>query len=136
MDPAVSNANTLLVQGLYTAFGRGDIGSVLALLSEDVEWSEPENPFNPAAGTRRGHEGFLEWARIGKEAEDILALEPRRFLAHGDMVAVIGHTTCRARPTGRTYDSDFVHLVTIVDGKVTRFQEFFDTFAAAEAFRP
>jgi uncharacterized protein len=48
---------------------------------------------------------------------------------------VIGHTTCRAIPTGRTYETDFVHLVRLRDGKVVRFQEFFDTWAAAEAFR-
>lgn len=30
----------------------------------------------------------------------------------------------------------FVHLVTIEGGKITRFQEFFDTYAAGEAFRP
>ena len=30
---------------------------------------------------------------------------------------------------------DFVHLVTFKDALIVRFQEFFDTFAAAEAFR-
>jgi len=34
-----------------------------------------------------------------------------------------------------TYDSDFVHVVTLKVGKITHFQEFFDTCAAAEAFR-
>jgi ketosteroid isomerase-like protein len=33
------------------------------------------------------------------------------------------------------YESDFVHLVTFKDGKVARFQEFFDTYLAGEAFR-
>jgi len=48
---------------------------------------------------------------------------------------VIGHMRCRARATGREYESDFVHLVTLRDGQSTRFQEFFDTYAAGEAFR-
>jgi ketosteroid isomerase-like protein len=34
------------------------------------------------------------------------------------------------------YETDFVHLVTFRDGKIARFQEFFDTYAASEAFRP
>ena len=50
-------------------------------------------------------------------------------------MAVVGHTTCRARPTGRIYETDFVYLITFRKGTVARFQEFFDTFAAAEAFR-
>jgi ketosteroid isomerase-like protein len=33
------------------------------------------------------------------------------------------------------YESDFVHLVQFRNGMITRFQEFFDTYAAGEAFR-
>jgi ketosteroid isomerase-like protein len=127
--------NVQAVQRLYAAFAKRDIGAVLGALSPDVEWGEPENPFNPAAGTRRGHEGFLEWLKVGRETEEILALEPQRFLTDEETVAVVGHTRCLAKPTGKTYETDFVHLVTFKDGLIVRFQEFFDTFAAAEAFR-
>ncbi len=127
--------NIKIVQHLYSAFGNRDINSILAMLSEDVEWGEPENPFNPAGGTRYGHSGFMEWINIGREAEDILILEPRKFLTDNDSVAVYGYMKCLAKPTGKTYESDFVHLVTIKDGKIIKFQEFFDTYIAGEAFR-
>jgi len=68
------------VQGLYVAFAKGDVAALLAQLSPDVEWGEPENPFNPAAGTRRGHAGVLDWLRIGHAAEEIEVLTPQRFL--------------------------------------------------------
>ena len=135
-EQASSAKNVTAIQGLYTAFRTGDIPAILAVLSADVEWGEPDNLFNPAAGTRRGHAGFLEWLRIGKESEDILTLEPRQVLAEGDTVAVVGYTKCLAKPTGRTYETDFVHVITFKDGKIVRFQEFFDTYAAGEAFRP
>ncbi len=134
--PALPGRHVQIVLQLYEAFRRGDVSGIVALLSPDVEWSEPENPFNPAAGTRRGEAGFLEWLRVGHEAEEILVLEPRQILSNPDSVAVVGHSKCLAKPTGRTYDTDFVHVVTFRDGKIVRFQEFFDTFAAAEAFRP
>lgn len=35
------------------AFGQKDINAMLQLLSDDVEWGEPENPYNPAGGTRK-----------------------------------------------------------------------------------
>ncbi|HMU62785.1 MAG TPA: nuclear transport factor 2 family protein [Gemmatimonadales bacterium] len=124
-----------LVQELYAAFAQRDIPGMLACLAPDVVWREPENPFNPAAGVHCGHEGFLEWVRIGREAEEIELLEPREFLTNQQTVAVVGYMRCRAKPTGRVYESDFVHLVTCRDGKVIRFQEFFDTYAAGEAFR-
>lgn len=127
--------NLAVVKRLYAAFGRRDIKAVLGELTEDVEWREPENPFNPAAGTRQGHEGFVEWARIGNAAEEVVALELRDFLVTGDKVAAVGRTTCRVRSTGKLYETDFVHLIDLRNGRVARFQEFFDTYAATEAFR-
>ena len=134
-SPDDSATNVQAVRDLYAAFARRDIASILGVLSPEVEWGEPENPFNPAGGTRHGHKGFLEWARIGSHAEDVLTLEPRQFLVGGDTVAVIGHTRCRVKSTAKTYETDFVHVVTFKQGQIARFQEFFDTFAAAEAFR-
>ncbi len=128
-------SNLAVVQEVYAAFAQRDMKAILAHLSPEILWSEPENPFNPAAGTRHGHAGFLEWARIGREAEDIELLEPQLFLTSEDAVAVVGHMKCRARRTGRAYESDFVHVVRFRDGMITRFQEFFDTYAAGEAFR-
>ena len=133
---AASIDHVRIVQELYAAFRNGDVGALLTALSPDVEWGEPDNPFNPAAGTRYGHSGFLEWLRIGRLSEEILVLEPREFLTNRDSIAVVGHLKCRVKPTGRHYESDFVHLVTFKGGKIARFQEFFDTWAAGQAFRP
>ena len=130
-----SDRNIKIVQDLYAAFARRDIEAIFKVLSPKVEWGEPANPYNPAAGTRYGHEGFLQWIEIGGQSEEILTLEPRQFLTGPDAVAVVGYTKCRAKSTGKIYETDFVHLINIKEGKVVRFQEFFDTYAAAEAFR-
>jgi ketosteroid isomerase-like protein len=128
-------SNVEIVRALYAAFARRDIPAMVEMLSPDVEWGEPSNPFNPAGGTRHGHEGFLDWIHIGRRSEDILVLQPRKMLVDEDSVAVVGFMRCRALATGKEYESDFVHLVTLKDGKVVKFQEFFDTYAAGEAFR-
>jgi ketosteroid isomerase-like protein len=122
------------IKKVYEAFTNRDINAILNLLSPDVEWGEPDNPYNPAAGTRHGHKGFLEWLEVGRQSEEIVVLEPKKFLTDNDTVAVVGYTKCIAKPTGKSYETDFVHLVTLKDGKIIRFQEFFDTYAAAEAF--
>jgi ketosteroid isomerase-like protein len=129
------NTNVNQVMNLYEAFARKDINAILNFISEDVEWGEPENPYNPAGGTRKGHSGFLEWLNIGKNAEDILMLEPKRFLTDNDSVAVIGYMKCLAKATGKVYESDFVHWAVIKNNKIVKFQEFFDTYIAGEAFR-
>jgi uncharacterized protein len=130
-----SQENIAIVRQMYDAFSKKDINKILGLLSDDVEWTEPENPFNPAGGTRKGHSGFLEWLNIGKNAEDILVLEPKKFLCDMDSIAVIGFMRCLAKPTGRIYESDFVHFIVIKDNKICKFQEFFDTYIAGEAFK-
>ena len=132
---SVQSDNVETVQRLYGAFAARDIGAIVAMLSPDVEWGEPENPHNPAGGTRRGHDGFLEWITIGRDSEEILVLEPRKMLVDEDSVAVVGFMKCRAIPTGKVYESDFVHVATLAAGRVVKFQEFFDTYAAGEAFR-
>jgi uncharacterized protein len=129
-------ATRTIVEAAYRAFAARDIEALLALLGPEVEWGEADNPHIPSAGTRRGTSGVVEWLQVGNATEEIVSFDVRRILVDGDTAAVIGHTVVRARPTGRTYAMDFVHLVTVVEGKVTRFREFFDTWAAAEAFRP
>jgi len=127
--------NLAIVKQVYDAFSRRDINTILELLHDDVEWVEPENPYNPAGGARRGHAGFLEWLSIGKNAEDILVLTPLRFLTDTESVAVIGNMKCRVIRTQKIYESDFVHYIVLRNQKVLKFQEFFDTYLAAEAFR-
>ena len=132
---SVQEENILLVQKLYTAFTNRDINAILSMLSQKVEWSEPSNPFNPCGGTRYGHQGFLEWVNIGRQVEEIISLSPQKLLTDNDSVAVVGDLKCRVISTGKIYESDFVHLVIIKDGKIIKFQEFFDTYIAGEAFR-
>lgn len=124
-----------IVEQLYEAFAKKDIPAILDILDADVEWGEPENPFNPAGGTRKGHAGFLEWLNIGKDAEDILLLQPKQFLTNANSVAVVGFMKCLAKPTGKVYESDFVHFIQFKEDKIIKFQEFFDTYVAGEAFR-
>ncbi len=49
--------NIKFVQHLYSLFSKQDIDSILNLLSPEVEWGEPANPYNPAGGICYG-QGF------------------------------------------------------------------------------
>lgn len=131
----IQEENIALIQQMYSAFAERKIDKILTMLSSDVEWGEPSNPFNPAGGTRYGHKGFLEWVNIGRQSEDILELQIKKRLADNDSVAVVGFLKCRAISTGKIYESDFIHLITIKDKLIIKFQEFFDTYSAGEAFK-
>ncbi len=41
----------------------------------------------------------------------------------------------RVKATGRSYETDWVHVFTLREGAVAEFREYADTAAVAEAFR-
>lgn len=53
--------------------------------------------------------------------------EIRNYLVSGDTVLALGFQQGTVRPTGKTYAFDFVHVWTVVDGRVTRFRVYYDT---------
>lgn len=123
-----------VVAAAYRAFATRDVPSLLALLAPDVSWGQPDNPHIPSAGTRRGVAGVVEWLQIGNATEDVQAMEPRRVLVDGDTAVVLGSMRVVVRATGAAYEMDFVHAIEVRDEKVVCFQEFFDTWTAAQAF--
>jgi uncharacterized protein len=127
--------NTELVLQAYQHFKGGDIQSLLGLLSEDVEWKLFEIEGVPFSGTRRGVERVGEFFAQVFDTEEPLHFEPRELVAQGDKVVALGDYAWRVKSTGREYESDFVHVFTVRDGKVARFQEFMDTAAVSAAYR-
>lgn len=127
--------NTELVQQAYQHFKNGDIQSVLGLLSEDVEWTLFEIEGVPFSGTRRGPERVGEFFSEVFDTEEVLHFEPRELVAQGDKVVALGNYAWRVKSTGLEYETDFVHVFTVRDGKVTRYQEFMDTAVVGGAYR-
>jgi ketosteroid isomerase-like protein len=127
--------NTQLVQQAYHAFQNGDIPALLDALSEDVEWVVPEVEGLPGRGTWRGPEQVGEFFRILSDTQEPRQLELREFVAQGDKVVLLGHYVWHVKATGKEWESDFVHALSVRDGKVTRFQEYTDTAAFGAAFR-
>ena len=131
-----SQRNVALVKQGYAAFQRGDIPAVLALLADDVEFvlHYPENP--TLGGWYRGRAAVAQFfQRLGKEMEFTL-FSPDEFIASGDRVVVLGRQAGRARSTGRHGELQWVHVYTVRDGKVSRFDEFLDSHTLAQLWEP
>jgi len=114
--------NTQLIQGMYGAFGRGDIPSVIANLDEQIAWHTPGvlPQTVPVAG-RDDVGGFFQklassWEDFGLEIDDICA--------SGDRVCVIGRAG--GKLDGAETHYGFVHAWTVNDGVCTRFDEYVD----------
>ena len=124
---------TEIVQAMYGAFGRGDIPALLEMLSDDVEWTHQGSIGLAYMGTFRGKQAVAQWFGHVAELDGIQAFEPREFLAGPDHVTVLGWERTQALPAGKVFETDWIHVFNVRDGKCTRFIGVYDTAAVAAA---
>lgn len=126
-------SNTEIVKKGYECFGTGNIEGLLELYSEDVLWNTPKVDNAVYSGARSGKAAVAEFFELLDASEEFSEFETTEFIAEGDKVVVLGKFTATVKATGKTFSSDWVHITTVKDGKITGFQEFFDNAAANEA---
>ena len=127
--------NIALAQQGYHNFQTGNINGIIDLSTDDIVWQLPEVEGAALSGTRTGPAGVADFfATLARDQEPI-EFEPREFIAQDDKVVALGHYRWRVKDTGREFESDFVHIFTIRDGKYAGFREHFDTAALAAAYR-
>jgi ketosteroid isomerase-like protein len=122
---AVPDANVELVRGVYDAFARGDVDAVFAAMRPDIEWDESEGM--PYGGVYHGREEIVtnvfgpilaDVEGFTADPDEILALDHARVIArgrHGGAGAV------------GPVDARFVHVWTVTDGEVSRYEQLADT---------
>jgi ketosteroid isomerase-like protein len=127
--------NTRIVQDAYAAFARGDVQTLLGYFDDNIVWKPVTGAgaHVPTAGERRGKAAVGEFFKTVSETVNFERFEPREFVAEKDKVVALGYYTAKA-PTGRRFESDFVMVFTLRDGKVVQFQEFSDSAAINAAY--
>ena len=121
--------NVKVLKSLYDAFGRGDIPTVLGLMSPGIKWYEAEsNPYRPSGEAWVGPDAILNnlFARMGAEW-DGFSIHTRSFYGAGDSVIVEGRYSGTDKPTGKSNDVQVCHVWDVNDGQVTRVQQYVDT---------
>jgi hypothetical protein len=81
------------------------------------------------AGKRKSKKEVAEFFAAIPKADTIHEFEPREFIAAGDHVTVLGWESSTAVESGTKFQSEWVHVFTVKNGKVTRWRGFFDTAA-------
>lgn len=128
--------NKQLAMQAYQMFKNKDIKGLLDLYEDDVEWIGNDNEHIPFGGNYHGKSGVAQFFITLDQTLEPLSFEPQNFIAEGDTVVVTGAASWRVKSTGQSYNTPWVHVMTIRDGKVARFQHYNDTAAAEAAFRP
>ena len=128
--------NAQMVKDAYAAFLRRDIAAILAMVDDDVQWHGVIGTEGvlPQAGLRQGRNAVAEFFGSVDATVEFEQFVPDEFIAQGDQVAVVGSYRGRAKTTGRPFETGWVMVFTIRDGKIARFREFTDSAQLVRAF--
>src|SRR5262245_49749674 len=98
-------ANLELIRNTYSAFARGDLDGLFAVQDVGIEIDSAGPREIPWAGAFRTINGARRYFGAIAAETELLAFEPRHFLAQGDHVIVLGFERIRSRRTGRTCEN-------------------------------
>ena len=135
----MSQENVDFVRGLFSAVPDMDKDEFLAALPQlvenacdpEIEWIE--DPSRADARSYRGHEGVIESWREWLENFDEYGSELEEVRDCGDRVLAAVREEGRGRASGATVSARNYIVMTFRDGKVLRYQEFYDQAMALEA---
>ena len=119
--------NASIVQTAYDGFGRGDIGAVIDLLADDVEWVSPATL--PQGGHFHGKSGVGEFFQGVGGAWSALSLDIESVSAAGDLVVGVLQAS-GTRQDGSSGGYGATHVFTVRNDKIVRFREFTDLDAS------
>lgn len=127
-------SNGEAVRGVYEAFAKGDIQTVLDFLSPDVRWTEAEG--FPYGGTYTGPDAVLRgvFMRLGTEWDGFSAV-PDEFVDGGDTVVALGTYGGTYKATGKSFRADFAHVWKVREGKAVGFTQYVDTLLVQRALQ-
>jgi ketosteroid isomerase-like protein len=119
-----------IVRNFYEKLKAGDAAGALALMAPEIEWITMWHYKVDGRGPERVAEGLFkplmaEWTSF--------ALEPTEFIADGDTVVSLGHFNGVHGTTGKHAEARYAHVWIVRNGHVTRFRQYIDTLAIAEA---
>lgn len=123
------------VQGIYGAFGQGDVPAILDALADDVVW-EPDTVDHgiPWIVPGTGKDTVAAFFKAAGEGLEFQSFEPVAFLEGGDQVAAVIKVQARANATGKSIRDTEIHLWSFdAEGKVTSLRHFIDTHQHVQA---
>lgn len=126
-------SNLATVQGIYEAFGKGDVPAIIDVLADDVEWESWGDNSAVKAGVpwmipRHGKDDVVHFFETAGQME-IVDLQILSMMEGGNQVAVefVIEVNLPAWGGGRYRDEE-IHLWTFNDdGKVMRLRHYIDT---------
>lgn len=135
----MSQENVEFVESFFAAGESMDKKALLAILPEfieqtcdpEIEWIE--DPQRADKRIYRGHEGVRESWEQWLDQWDQWGFEVERIVDCGESVLVVSREQGRGATSGATVSARNFIVLTFRDGKILRYQEFYDEADALKA---
>lgn len=124
-----------IIQGIHDG-SRPMRTALIEQISDDAEFHAPGDPtILPWAGTFRGPSGVRRQTELLSAHVKYEQFGPHEYYVSEDgrEVAVRSATRVRGLATDRVFESSFVRVFSIDDGRITRVRTWYDTLAYAVA---
>ncbi|GAA2674787.1 hypothetical protein GCM10010400_41320 [Streptomyces aculeolatus] len=128
-------ATGAIVDLFFERFASGDLPGLLELFADRVDFRVAGSPDVPWTGTRSTKEEISAFFKVFPE----VLTEPQGFALHarltdGQHAVVLAESAFGVLATKKTFTQAYALHFTVVDGKITRYHMYEDSYAIAEAF--
>jgi ketosteroid isomerase-like protein len=119
----MSVENVEIVRRAYDAIRTRQLQTILQLAAPDLEIEQSSEI--SWGGRYHGLAGLQQFmVRLTQHVDS--EMTPDQYIDAGDQVVAVGYTRGTTRGAGRTFEVPAVHVWTLRDGKLTRFQAYID----------
>lgn len=123
-----------IVGQLFQAFGKRDFDGVKALLDDKVEWVVTGDPeIIPWAGTFKGPDAVLKLMSNNSGSTENLKITTKWMVSDDDRAIMLINEQATVAETGEFYEVDSVHIYTVKNGKVIKFENHFNPIPVLQA---
>jgi ketosteroid isomerase-like protein len=130
-----ADSNIEVVKGIYEAFGTGDVDTILAACTDDVDWAADATGSDaPWWGQRNGKDEVAGFFAGIAESTEPTEFSPLSFAANDTEVMVLLRYGSRNKATGKEATMNIHHYFRFRDGKVEHYRGSEDTQLTAETF--
>ena len=132
MNDANLGVARLLLDRMASRASAADVAKLASLdLAFEVQGDPTALPWIGEA--KHGRQALADFIRQQRELVDPVAFQVDDIVTSADRAVIVGTFTSSLRSTGREISSQFVIVLTISSGEITRFQMLEDSYAVSRA---
>jgi ketosteroid isomerase-like protein len=120
--------NIKTIQRVYEAFGRGDVGTILEAVTDDVDWATDTSATGaPWFGVHHGKDGVAAFFQQFGETMEVSEFTPVTFAANESAVLTVVHFKAKSRATGKASEMNLHHYFVFTGPKISYYRGSEDT---------